>query len=35
MRSTQAVSGVPVEYQVDGGFRDVTTNAAGVALLEG
>jgi flagellar motor protein MotB len=30
----QAISGVSVEYQVDGGFRDVTTNAAGVALLE-
>lgn len=31
----QAVPGVPAEYRVDGGFRDVTTNAAGVALLEG
>jgi outer membrane protein OmpA-like peptidoglycan-associated protein len=31
----RAINGIPVEYQVDGGFRDVTTNAAGVALLEG
>jgi outer membrane protein OmpA-like peptidoglycan-associated protein len=31
----QAINGVPSEYRVDGGLREVTTNAAGVALLEG
>jgi outer membrane protein OmpA-like peptidoglycan-associated protein len=31
----QAVNGLPVEFKVDGEFKDLTTNAAGVALLEG
>jgi outer membrane protein OmpA-like peptidoglycan-associated protein len=31
----QAINGLEVEFAVDGGVRSVTTNAAGVALLEG